>query len=65
MKNFIKANYKGILHTIMILWFYFIVWIFVPSFLKDIPFHILLLIGCYFTTNFAIKYLEIDKDFEK
>jgi len=65
MKSFIKSNYKGILHTLMIMWFYLLVWIFVPSFLKDIPFNFILLIGSYFTSNFAIKYLELDKYFEK
>jgi hypothetical protein len=61
---FFLNNYKGICNISSLLITFGIGYFFFYDFFKSPLYDLLLLAGCYFVTNFAIKYVGLDKAIE-
>jgi hypothetical protein len=61
---FFLNNYKGICHISSLLITFGIAYFFFPDFFKSPIYDLLLLVGCFFITNFSIKYVGLDKAVE-
>jgi hypothetical protein len=61
---FFLNNYKGICHIFTLLISFGIAYFFFNDFFKSPLYDLMLLTGCFFTTNFAIKYVGLDKAVE-
>lgn len=62
---FFLNNYKGISHIFSVIIFFGFTYIFFPKFLTDPVYDLVLLVSCFFVTNFAIKYVGLDEAVEK
>ena len=61
---FFLTNYKGILHILSIMIFFGISYLF-TDFLSNPVYDLVLLVSCFFITNFSIKYVGLDVAIEK
>jgi len=61
---FFLNNYKGICHISSLLITFGIGYFFFNDFFKSPLYDLLLLAGCFFVTNLAIKYVGLDKAIE-
>ena len=61
---FFLNNYKGICHISSLLITFGIGYLFFNDFFKSPLYDLLLLAGCFFVTNLAIKYVGLDKSIE-
>jgi len=62
---FFLNNYKGICHIFGLMVFFGFSYIFFPQFLTNPVYDLVLVVGCFFVTNFAIKYVGLDVDVKK